>query len=303
MLDGLGWEQLEDPPRTWRPRWRRWPAGPITSVVPSTTATALTSIATGPHAGRARRRRLPGRGRRRGAQHPALDHAAGRRPPPHRPDAVPAARRLLRAAARRSSPRPSSCARGSAGAHLSDVRFHGYRVPSTLVTELRRQLRAGEPFVYAYYDGIDKVAHEYGLGELLRRRARGGRPAGGRRALGAAAATPRWWSPPTTARSTWATTWSTLHPEVAGPRVVPVGRGPVPLAARPARAGRRAARRGGGATTPTSPGSAPATRPSTRAGGGPTVTDAGPAAGSATSRWSPATRCRSSTRPTPARSS
>ena len=24
---------------------------------------------------------------------------------------------------------------------------------------------AGEPFVYAYYDGIDKVAHEYGLGE------------------------------------------------------------------------------------------------------------------------------------------
>ena len=28
----------------------------------------------------------------------------------------------------------------------------------------RRCSRAGEPFVYAYYDGIDKVAHEYGLG-------------------------------------------------------------------------------------------------------------------------------------------
>ena len=24
--------------------------------------------------------------------------------------------------------------------------------------------RASEPFVYAYYDGVDKVGHEYGLG-------------------------------------------------------------------------------------------------------------------------------------------
>ena len=38
-------------------------------------------------------------------------------------------------------------------------------MPSTLVTEVRRLLGAGEPFVYAYYDGVDKVAHEYGLGD------------------------------------------------------------------------------------------------------------------------------------------
>ena len=38
-------------------------------------------------------------------------------------------------------------------------------MPSTLVAEVRSLLGAGEPFVYAYYDGIDKVAHEYGLGE------------------------------------------------------------------------------------------------------------------------------------------
>ncbi len=37
-------------------------------------------------------------------------------------------------------------------------------MPSTLITEVRTLLAAGEPFVYAYYDGIDKVAHEYGLG-------------------------------------------------------------------------------------------------------------------------------------------
>jgi hypothetical protein len=54
---------------------------------------------------------------------------------------------------------------GFTAAHLGDVRFNGYRVPSTLVTEVRNLLRAGEPFVYAYYDGIDKVAHEYGLGD------------------------------------------------------------------------------------------------------------------------------------------
>ncbi len=28
---------------------------------------------------------------------------------------------------------------------------------------MRLALAGGEPFVYAYYDGIDKVAHEYGL--------------------------------------------------------------------------------------------------------------------------------------------
>src|SRR5690606_20765757 len=36
---------------------------------------------------------------------------------------------------------------------------------STMVTEVDRLLRSSEPFVYAYYDGLDKVAHEYGLGE------------------------------------------------------------------------------------------------------------------------------------------
>jgi len=29
-------------------------------------------------------------------------------------------------------------------------------------------LAAGEPFVYAYYDGVDKIAHEHGLGEHYR---------------------------------------------------------------------------------------------------------------------------------------
>ncbi len=54
---------------------------------------------------------------------------------------------------------------GFSEAHLRSSRFVGYRTMSTLAVEVNRVLRSGEPFVYAYYDGIDKVAHEYGLGE------------------------------------------------------------------------------------------------------------------------------------------
>ncbi len=54
---------------------------------------------------------------------------------------------------------------GFTDAHLSNIRFHGWRQVSTLVTEVRRLLVAGEPFIYAYYEGLDKVAHEFGLGE------------------------------------------------------------------------------------------------------------------------------------------
>lgn len=163
VLDGLGWEQLLARPNL-APTLCAMEGGAITSVAPTTTATALTSIATGlapaehgvvgyrvhvrgevlnvlrwsTPAGDARQRIDP-----EGFQ----PHAAfcGHRPP------------IVTKAEFASS--------GFSGAHLSQVRFNGYRVPSTLVTEVRRLLRSGESFVYAYYDGIDKVSHEYGLGE------------------------------------------------------------------------------------------------------------------------------------------
>jgi predicted AlkP superfamily pyrophosphatase or phosphodiesterase len=56
---------------------------------------------------------------------------------------------------------------GFSRAHLPNCRHIPYRMPSTFVSEVLHQLRAGEPFVYAYYDGIDKVSHEYGLGEVF----------------------------------------------------------------------------------------------------------------------------------------
>ncbi len=164
VLDGLGWDQLEER-RHLAPTLSAMEGGPLSSVVPSTTATALTSIATGLTPGEhgvvgyrvavdgevlnVLRWSTPGGDARR-----HID-PEGFQPTPafcgQRPSIVTKAEFL---------------SSGFSGAHLSEVRFHGYRVPSSLVTELGRQLRAGEPFVYAYYDGIDKVAHEYGLGDF-----------------------------------------------------------------------------------------------------------------------------------------
>jgi predicted AlkP superfamily pyrophosphatase or phosphodiesterase len=164
VLDGLGWDQLEER-RHLAPTLSAMAGGPVLSVVPSTTATALTSIATGLAPGEhgvvgyrvavdgevlnVLRWSTPGGDARR-----HID-PEGFQPYPafcgQRPSIVTKAEFL---------------SSGFSGAHLSEVRFHGYRVPSSLVTEVNRQVRGGEPFVYAYYDGIDKVAHEYGLGDF-----------------------------------------------------------------------------------------------------------------------------------------
>ena len=163
VLDGLGWEQLQSR-RHLAPTLSAMTGGPISSVVPSTTATALTSIATG---------LPPGQhgvvGYRVAVNGEVLNilrwttpngDARHRIDPEnfqpnvafcgHRPPIVTKAEFL---------------SSGFSGAHLSQVRFNGYRMTSTLITEVRRLLRSGEPFIYAYYDGVDKVAHEYGLDE------------------------------------------------------------------------------------------------------------------------------------------
>ncbi len=42
----------------------------------------------------------------------------------------------------------------------------GWRAVSAISVEVGRELRAGERFVYAYYGGIDKTAHERGFGDF-----------------------------------------------------------------------------------------------------------------------------------------
>jgi predicted AlkP superfamily pyrophosphatase or phosphodiesterase len=163
VIDGLGWEQLQDR-RGLAPTLMSMAGGPITAVAPSTTATALTSITTGlppgEHGVVGYRMNVDGdilnvlrwqaNGRDARASIPpekVQSHEAfgGQRPPV-----------VTRAEFRQT---------GFTTAHLDRTRIVGWRMPSTLVTEVGRLARSGEPFVYAYYEGVDKVAHEYGLAD------------------------------------------------------------------------------------------------------------------------------------------
>jgi type I phosphodiesterase/nucleotide pyrophosphatase len=170
VLDGLGWEQLRErghlaPTLTAADGIDR----PITSVAPTTTATALTSLTTG---------RPPSEhgilGYRMAADGEILNvlrwtvgrgegHDARRALPARHLQSLP--------------PFPGSAGpvpavskhefggTGFTAAHLGDAPLHGYRVASSLPVEVDRLVRDGQPFVYAYYDGMDKVAHGSGLGE------------------------------------------------------------------------------------------------------------------------------------------
>ncbi len=161
VLDGLGWEQLQER-RDLAPTLSAMAGADITTVAPSTTATALTSLTTGT---------CPGRhgvvGYRLVEGGDVLNVLRWTT------SAGDARQRIAPLSVQASVPfggqRPPVVTRaefmntGFTQAHLDQVRFTGYRMPSTLVAEVRRLVRGGEPFVYAYYEGIDKVAHEYGL--------------------------------------------------------------------------------------------------------------------------------------------
>ncbi len=162
VVDGLGWHQIQRY-RDQLPCLGEALGTPITTVAPSTTAAALTSICTGV---------LPG-------EHGVIGHkvdtpdgllnclrwTSGSKlmvkdvPPidfqPVEPFLGSSPPVVTRAEFQRS---------GFTQAHLRNGQFCGWWSPATLVTEIDTQVRAGAPFVYAYYDGLDMVAHVHGLG-------------------------------------------------------------------------------------------------------------------------------------------
>jgi predicted AlkP superfamily pyrophosphatase or phosphodiesterase len=162
VLDGLGWLQLEALAHLC-PTLRRLAGGPITTVAPSTTATALTSISTG---------LVPGEhgvvGYRMEVQGEILNVLrwgtgtgdARKRIRPTFVQPVPA----FLATSITAVTRADFTGSGFTAAHLQGVRHRGWRMPSTLATQVAGAIGSGETFVYAYYDGIDKVAHEFGFG-------------------------------------------------------------------------------------------------------------------------------------------
>ncbi|MBV8463044.1 MAG: alkaline phosphatase family protein [Acidimicrobiales bacterium] len=170
VLDGLGWEQL-------RARHRLAPtlsaaAGierPITSVAPTTTATALTSITTGrpPSQHGVLGYRMAAGGEilnvlrwtiGRGEGHDARRAVPARGLQPLPP--FPGTERPVPVVSR-----DEFGGTGFTAVHLGDAPLHGYKVASSLPVEVDRLVRSGETVVYAYYDGMDKVAHSCGLDE------------------------------------------------------------------------------------------------------------------------------------------
>jgi predicted AlkP superfamily pyrophosphatase or phosphodiesterase len=162
VLDGLGWEQLQDRPEL-TPTLSAMSGGPITTVAPTTTATALTSITTNlppaEHGIVGYRMMIDGQVLNSLRWGTSRSPDARRVIPPtvlqpYEPFLGESPALVTKAEFRWS---------GFSEAHLRGGRLFGYRTPAVLVHEVARLLREGEPAVYAYYDGVDKVAHEYGL--------------------------------------------------------------------------------------------------------------------------------------------
>jgi predicted AlkP superfamily pyrophosphatase or phosphodiesterase len=162
VIDGFGWNQFQER-RHLCPAIASMEGGAVTTVVPSTTATALTSIVTGLTPGEHgivgyrmdvggevlnTLRWSTGQGDVRRQHVPAELQPH----PPFLGASVPVISRTELETSAFSE------------AHLRGARFSGWRAASSIAVEVRRQLEAGEPFVYAYYDGVDKIAHERGFG-------------------------------------------------------------------------------------------------------------------------------------------
>ena len=162
VVDGLGWTQLASR-RALTPALSAMDGGAITTVAPSTTATALTSITTG---------LPPGQhgvvGYRMAVDGDVLNVLRWSTPTGDARQTIPPPK--VQSQATFCSQRPPVLTRtefetsGFTLAHLDGTRVTGYRTLGTLTAELARLARAGEPFIYAYYEGLDKVSHEYGLG-------------------------------------------------------------------------------------------------------------------------------------------
>lgn len=162
VLDGLGWDQLCERADV-APTIAGLDGGPIMTVAPTTTATALASIATGLTPGE---HGLIGYRMAMGSEvlnvlRWAVDgEDRSRSLPPERIQPYPG---FLGERVPIVSP-IELCGSTFSRAHLRGGEPVGWRAPSSMAVEIRDQLDAGERFVYAYYGGVDKIAHERGFG-------------------------------------------------------------------------------------------------------------------------------------------
>ncbi len=162
VLDGLGWDQLEEH-RALMPTLTAMSGRSIHTVAPTTTATALTSITTGltpAEHGLIGYRIVLGREVVNILRWSAGEEGVRR---VHRPADVQPFDPFLGEAVPVCSPAELQTS-AFTEAHLRGSVPVGWRSPSSIAVETRQQLDAGSPFVYCYYGGIDKIAHERGFG-------------------------------------------------------------------------------------------------------------------------------------------
>lgn len=162
VLDGLGWDQLQDHSEL-APTLMSMQGQSIHTVAPTTTATALSSITTGLTPGE---HGLVGYRMALGGEvmnvlRWAVGNQQVRRS--HPPSDVQTFEPFL-------GERVPVVAQGElqnsgfSEAHLRGCDPVGWRSPSSIAVEAAAQVEAGERFVYCYYPGIDKIAHERGFG-------------------------------------------------------------------------------------------------------------------------------------------
>jgi predicted AlkP superfamily pyrophosphatase or phosphodiesterase len=164
LVDGLGWNQLQSHSAL-MPTLSGFSGGYITTIAPSTTATALTSFVTGLSPGE---HGLIGYridmgssvmnvlrwGDENGDLRRAFPPESTQPCPPFLGLSVP----VMSKAELEGT--------GFTQAHLNGVKNRGWRAVSSIPVLIRQALDEGEQFVYAYYDGVDKIAHERGFGEF-----------------------------------------------------------------------------------------------------------------------------------------
>ncbi len=162
VLDGLGWEQLQERTAI-APTLSALDGRPITTVAPTTTATALASIATGLTPGEhglVGYRMVLGGEVVNVLRWTAHGDDRSRSQPPAEVQRFPA---FLGEPVPVVTPVELAGTAFSA-AHLGGCQPVAIRAASSMPVEIGELLRRGERFVYAYYGLVDKIAHERGFG-------------------------------------------------------------------------------------------------------------------------------------------
>lgn len=162
VIDGLGWHDVAETPAL-IPTIAALQGGPIHTVLPSTTAAGLTSITTG--CTPAEHGLLGYRIRLGGKVHNVLKwDSKAMEPADAQPHAAFLGRRVPVVT------RSEFDDTGFTTAHLRGTELSGWKTLAALIERVGRHVDGGAPFVYAYYDGLDKVAHEYGVDDDVHRR-------------------------------------------------------------------------------------------------------------------------------------